>query len=81
MFTRNVLKLLYKLRRNKHFNKQACSVLMILCSLLRHYQSIISAVDQAVIDQITMVIRQIVNPDQFLSQANELLEARDNTSL
>lgn len=54
---------------------------MILCSLLRHYQSIISAVDQAVIDQITMVIRQIVNPDQFLSQANELLEARDNTSL
>ena len=45
---------------------------MILCSLLRTYQNNLSFVDQAVIDQITVIIRKIVNPDIFRAKEDSL---------
>ena len=65
-FARNIGKLLYFIRKSEHFNKYACSILMILCSLLRNYNSKIHEVDQACIDQITLLIRKITNPQLFI---------------
>lgn len=49
VFGRAVGKLLYKLRRGANFNRWATPMLLVLCSLLRHYQSNLCFVDQAVI--------------------------------
>ena len=70
-------KLLYKIRKGDNFNAHACSILMILCALLRNYQQNLSFVDQAVIDQITVIIRKIVNPDAFIASKDPLFEVND----
>jgi len=50
IFSRNISKLLYKIRKSQSFNKHACSILMILCSLIRYYEENIYAVDQAIVE-------------------------------
>jgi hypothetical protein len=50
---------------------------MLLCSLLRNYQNNLCFVDQAVIDQITVIIRKIVNPDRFTRSDDSLFLTRD----
>ena len=67
VFSRSVAKLLYKIRKGDKFNSYACPILMILCSMLRNYQNNLAFVDQAVIDQMTVIIRKIVNPDIFVA--------------
>lgn len=67
VFARSIAKMLYKIRKTDSFNRYACPVLMILCSLLRNYQNNLCFVDQAVIDQITVIVRKIVNPDIFVA--------------
>ena len=62
VFARAISKLLYKIRKGDNFNQFACPILMILCSMLRNYQNNLSFVDQAVIDQLTVIVRKIVNP-------------------
>jgi hypothetical protein len=54
---------------------------MILCSLLRNYQNNLCFVDQAVIDQITVIIRKIVNPDVFIAAQDPLFETKDTQAL
>lgn len=49
VFGRALGKLLYKLRQGKSFNRLAAPILLVLCSLLRHYQSNLCFVDQAVV--------------------------------
>lgn len=51
---------------------------MILCSLLRNYEEHIYQVDQATIDQISALIRKIINPEQFIKGTDKTLE-RKNT--
>ena len=62
VFARNIGKMLYKIRASAEFNKNACSILMILCSLLRNYEENINQVDQATIDQISSLIRKVIDP-------------------
>lgn len=62
VFSRNIGKMLYKIRTTPEYNKSACSILMILCSLLRNYEEHIQEVDQATIDQISSLIRKVVDP-------------------
>ena len=50
---------------------------MILCALLRNYQQNLSFVDQAVIDQITVIIRKVVNPNVFVSSKDPLFETTE----
>lgn len=50
---------------------------MILCSLLRNYQKNVNFVDQAVVDQITVIIRKIVNPDSFIGREDPLFAVKD----
>ena len=50
---------------------------MILCSLLRNYQNNLSFVDQAVVDQITVIVRKIVNPAAFISREDPLFGSKD----
>jgi hypothetical protein len=77
VFARSVAKLLYKIRKGDNFNQYACPTLMILCSLLRNYQNNLAFVDQAVIDQITVIVRKIVNPDIFVATQDPLFETND----
>ena len=49
VFARSISKLLYKLRRSADFNRFATPILLVLCSLLRHYQANLCFVDQAVV--------------------------------
>ncbi len=65
-FVRNAGKFIYQIRKSKHFNNCAGSLLMIFCSLLRFYQTNISKVDQAIIEQITVIIRSLLNPKEFI---------------
>ena len=51
---------------------------MILCALLRNYQQNLSFVDQAVIDQITVIIRKVVNPNVFVSSKDLLFETTED---
>ena len=74
VFSRSIAKLLYKIRKGDNFNVYACPILMILCSLLRSYQSNLAFVDQAVVDQMTVIIRKIVNPDIFTAASDPLFE-------
>jgi hypothetical protein len=77
IFARNISKLLYKIRKTPSFNKHACSILMILCSIVRYYEENIFAVDQAIVEEISLLIRKIVNPSDFIKSANdELFSAR-----
>lgn len=50
---------------------------MILCSMLRNYQENLCFVDQAVVDQITVIIRKIVNPDKFVKSEDPLFITKD----
>ncbi len=50
---------------------------MILCSLLRNYQNNLSFVDQAVIDQVTVIVRKIVNPNVFIAKEDPLFATKD----
>ena len=50
---------------------------MLLCSLLRNYQNNLNFVDQAVIDQITVIVRKIVNPDRFVKSEDPLFVSHD----
>lgn len=77
VFARSIAKLLYKIRKSESFNRFACPVLMILCSLLRNYQNNLSFVDQAVIDQITVIVRKIVNPNVFIAKEDPLFATKD----
>ena len=81
VFTRNVGKMLYKVRKTQKFNKIACSLLMILCSLLRNYELNISTVDQATIDQISTLIRKVINPETFVSQKDSVYETKGESML
>ena len=54
---------------------------MILCSMLRNYQNNLAFVDQAVIDQMTVIIRKIVNPDIFVAAEDPLFETSDQPAL
>jgi hypothetical protein len=49
IFARNISKLLYKIRKSPSFNKHACSILMVLCSIIRYYEENIFTVDQAIV--------------------------------
>lgn len=49
---------------------------MILCSLLRNYELNISTVDQATIDQISTLIRKVINPETFVNQKDTVYEAK-----
>ena len=77
VFARSIAKLLYKIRKGDNFNLYACPILMILCSLLRNYQNNLCFVDQAVIDQMTVIIRKIVNPDVFVQAEDPLFSTND----
>jgi coatomer subunit beta len=77
VFARAVSKLLYKLRRGGSFNRLAAPILLVLCSLLRHYQSHLSAVDQAVVDQLTVILRRVVDSARFVQAEDALFEADD----
>lgn len=60
---RNISKLFSRIKNNPvQYNKYGCSILMILCSLIRFYQQRIYEVDQATIDQIALVIKTIISP-------------------
>jgi hypothetical protein len=50
---------------------------MILCSMLRNYRENLCFVDQAVVDQITVIIRKIVNPDKFVRSEDPLFIIKD----
>jgi hypothetical protein len=77
IFARNISKHLYKIRKTPSFNKHACSILMILCSIVRYYEENIFAVDQAIVEEISLLIRKIVNPSDFIKSVNdELFSAR-----
>ena len=52
---------------------------MILCSLLRNYEEHIYQVDQATIDQISTLIRKLINPQQFISSTDRLYEITKET--
>lgn len=54
---------------------------MILCSLLRNYEQNISTVDQATIDQISTLIRKIINPEDFIVHKDEVYEAKGESLL
>ena len=49
---------------------------MILCSLLRNYEEHIYQVDQATIDQITTLVRKLINPSHFISSIDKLYEIK-----
>jgi hypothetical protein len=50
---------------------------MILCSIVRYYEENIFAVDQAIVEEISLLIRKIVNPSDFIKSVNdELFSAR-----
>lgn len=68
--------MLYKIRASAEFNKNACSILMILCSLLRNYEEHIYQVDQATIDQISTLIRKIITPDKFNKGSDKAFEQK-----
>jgi len=76
-----VAKLLYKMRKSESFNRFASPILLLLCSLLRNYQNNVRFVDQAVIDQITVIIRKIVTPDKFINSKDALFESTDQVAL
>lgn len=76
VFTRNIGKMLYKIRASAEYNKNACSILMILCSLLRNYEEHIYQVDQTTIDLISSLIRKIINPDQFIKNIDKVYESK-----
>lgn len=54
---------------------------MLLCSLLRNYQNNLCYVDQAVIDQITVIVRKIVNPDIFITAEDPLFISKETSAL
>lgn len=49
---------------------------MILCSLLRNYEEHIYQVDQATIDQISTLIRKLINPQKFISSFDKMYEVK-----
>lgn len=72
VFARSIAKLLYSLRKSPNFNKFASPILLILCSLLRAYQANLCFVDQAVIDQLTVILRKIVDTPRFIQAEDSL---------
>ena len=75
VMVRNLARLFYKVRKDDvAYNKYGLSILMILCSLARYYQSNIYEFDQAVIDQIAYLLRAITNPEKFRKESDPLLE-------
>ena len=69
------------MRRTRSFNKFASPILLILCSLLRNYQNNLCFVDQAVIDQITVILRKIVDTNKFIKSDDHLFESNDDLNL
>ena len=50
---------------------------MVLCSIIRYYEDNIFAVDQAIVEEISLLIRKIVNPNDFIkSEKDELFDAK-----
>lgn len=45
--------------------------------MLRNYRENLCFVDQAVVDQITVIIRKIVNPDKFVRSEDPLFIIKD----
>lgn len=76
VFVRSVAKLLYKIRKTSSFNRLTSNMLIIFCSLLRNYQSNLAFVDQAIIDQITVIIRRLVDPQRFIQSKDALFESK-----
>ena len=74
IFTRNVGKLLYNIRKNPEFNKFACPILMVLCSLLRNYEERIEYTDQTTIEAISHLIRKVICPEQFINSTDPTYE-------
>ena len=70
--------MLYKLRKSEKFSRLACSILMILCSLIRNYEQNISSVDQSTIDQISTLIRKVIDPEQFVKAKDEVYEIKES---
>ena len=75
MFARSISKLLYKLRKSGEFNRFATPILLVLCSLLRHYQANLCFVDQAVVEQLTVILRRIVDISKFVNDHDPLFES------
>lgn len=48
--------------------------MMILCSLLRNYEENISEVDQSTLDQISTLIRKVINTENFRTKKDETYE-------
>ena len=74
VFARSVIKMLYKIRKGGAFTRLASSMLVVFCGLLRSYQSHLEFVDQAVIDQLTLIIRRVLDPARFIESADPLFE-------
>jgi hypothetical protein len=49
--------------------------------LLRNYQANLCFVDQAVIDQLTVIIRKIVEPAKFIQSDDHLFKPDDHLPL
>jgi hypothetical protein len=50
---------------------------MILCSIIRYYEENIHSVDQAIVEEISLLIRKIVNPSEFVrSTSDELFSSK-----
>jgi hypothetical protein len=44
---------------------------MILCSIIRYYEENIFTVDQAIVEEISLLIRKIINPSEFIKSSND----------
>ena len=56
-------------------------MLVIFCGLLRSYQSNLAFVDQAVIDQLTLIIRRVLDPARFIETQEPLFESRGDSAV
>ena len=75
VFARSVVKLLYRIRRSESFTRLASGMLVVFCGLLRNYQSNLAFVDQAVIDQLTLIVRRVLDPTRFIETQDPLFES------
>ena len=74
IFTKNIGKLLYFIRKNEEFNRFACPILMVLCSLLRNYEERIQYTDQTTIDLISTLIRKVICHQKFIKEIDPVYE-------
>ena len=50
---------------------------MVLCSLLRNYEQHQSIVDQSTVDQISTLIRKVINTEEFIKNKDISYEAEN----